>query len=72
MISASLYLQQYDCTNTFCDFAAYRVLYSAHIITQLIRLLLNKNDVFFFFVFYILRMVITYVCLNRKNKNKKK
>lgn len=49
MISASLYLQQYDCTNTFCDFAAYRVLYSAHIITQLIRLLLNKNDVFFWF-----------------------
>lgn len=45
MISASLYLQQYDCTNTFCDFAAYTVWYSAHIITQLIRLLLNKNDV---------------------------
>lgn len=45
MISASLYLQQYDCTNTFCAFAAYRVLYSAHIITQLIRLLLKKNDV---------------------------
>lgn len=65
MISASLYLQQYDCTNTFCAFAAYRVLYSAHIITQLIRLLLNKNDVLGFF-FYILRMVITYVCLNRK------
>lgn len=65
MISASLYLQQYDCTNTFCDFAAYTVWYSAHIITQLIRLLLNKNDVLGFF-FYILRMVITYVCLNRK------
>lgn len=67
MISASLYQQQYDCTNTFCDFAAYTVLYSAHIITQLIRLLLNKNDVLGFLE--VLRMVITYVCLNRKNKN---